>query len=61
MERLRSKKSFPEAIMEMIFETKSSSHIKYSTAGKVKFLFFKSFFASIDTFFVLGGRLSTKL
>ena len=47
--------------MDKIFETNSSFHMEQGITGKVQFLFFKSFFTSIEKNFILGGRLSPRL
>ena len=55
-------KSLPShTIMDKIFETNSSFHEKGHTTGKVQFLFFRSFFASINQIIILGGKLSTRI
>ena len=38
-------------IMDKIFETNSSSHVKQHTTGKVQFSFFRSFFQALMKFY----------
>ena len=46
-------------IIHKIFETKSYSHVKLSTLGNVRFLFFHEFFASTYKLFISEGGMST--
>ena len=43
LRRVRSKKLLPETIMDKIFETNSSFHVKQRTTEKIQFLFSRSF------------------
>ena len=47
MERVRNKKLFAEKTIHIIFETKSSFHVKQRTTGKVQFPFFSSFLLAL--------------
>ena len=58
--QVRSKKQFSVRIIHRKFETNSSFHVKWRTAGKVQFLFFRRFFSSTDKILILGGGLSTR-
>ena len=48
-------------IMDKIFETNSSFHVKKAHYGKSSIFIFHEFFASIDKIFIWGIRLDTKL
>ena len=47
---VRSKKVFPETIINKIFKPNSSFHVKYCTARKVQFLFFRRFLLVLTKF-----------
>ena len=49
------------AIMDKIFETKSSFLCEMLHYGKNSIAIFQEFFASIEKKFILGGRLTTRL
>ena len=46
-------------ISHKISETNSSFRVKWRTTGKVLLLIFGTFFASINNFFILVGRMGT--
>ena len=50
MEHVKSKKLFLETTVDKIFETSSTFHVKYHTAGKFQFLFFGSFLQLLTKF-----------
>ena len=47
-------------IIDKIFERNCSFHVKQCTTGKVRFLFFTTFFANTNKIFVSGGGLCTR-
>ena len=57
IEQVRSKKLFPDKIMDKIFET--NSEIAYY--GKSSFSIFEEVFAGIDKIFILRRRLGSML
>ena len=51
--------SNPATIMDKVFETNPSFHVAHY--GKCPIWIFQEFVASTDRFFILGGRLGTRL
>ena len=64
LRRVRSKKLSSVTIIQKIFETNSSFHVKSTTGkghhGKSTISVFQEIFTSADKIFILGGRLSTR-